>query len=260
MNERSKSKTNSREANPVIRHKVVSERTWLEQRKELLRKEKVFTRQRDELSRQRRELPWVKVEKPYVFDTSDGKETLADLFDRRRQLIVYHFMLGPGWEEGCDACSFLVDHIDGALVHLEHHDVSLVVVSRAPLREIAPFKRRMGWGFRWVSSFGSDFNFDYHVSFTEKEIAEGKIYYNYEVTEAGSEEQPGISVFYKGESGEIFHTYSSYARGGDLLIGTYNYLDLTPLGRQEGKGQGMDWMRLHDRYDDGAIAYPRKDS
>jgi predicted dithiol-disulfide oxidoreductase (DUF899 family) len=145
-------------------------------------------------------------------------------------------------------------------VHLEHHDVSLVIVSRAPLREIAPFKKRMGWRFRWVSSFGSDFNFDYHVSFTEKQIAKGKIYYNYEMTEAGSEEQPGISVFYKGESGEIFHTYSSYARGGDLLIGTYNYLDLTPLGRQEGKGQGMDWMRLHDRYDDDAIANPRRDS
>jgi predicted dithiol-disulfide oxidoreductase (DUF899 family) len=257
MNERLKSKTNGSQANAATRHKVVLETTWLEQRKELLKKEKALTRQRDELSRQRRELPWVKVEKPYVFDAPAGKQTLADLFDGRSQLIVYHFMLGPGWKEGCKSCSFLVDHIDGALLHLEHHDVSLVVVSRAPLPEIAPFKSRMGWRFRWVSSFGDDFNFDYRVSFTENEIAKGKISYNYEMTEAGSEEQPGISVFYKGESGEIFHTYSSYGRGGDLLIGTYNFLDLTPFGRQEVKGEGMDWVRLHDSYDDDPIANSR---
>jgi predicted dithiol-disulfide oxidoreductase (DUF899 family) len=251
MNERSKSKTSG--------HTVVSEKTWLAQRKKLLKKEKVFTRQRDELSRQRRELPWVKVEKSYVFDTPNGKETLADLFGGRRQLIVYHFMFGPEpkWKEGCPSCSFLVDHIDGANLHLPHHDVTLLVVSRAPLRKIAPFKRRMGWRFKWVSSFGSDFNFDYHVSFTKKEIANGKIYYNYEMTEGG-EEQPGISVFYKDESGDVFHTYSSYGRGGDLFIGTYNYLDLAPLGRQEAKGHGMDWVRHHDRYDDGAIVNPRR--
>jgi predicted dithiol-disulfide oxidoreductase (DUF899 family) len=230
----------------------VSGKIWLAQRKKLLKKEKTFTHHRDELRRQRRGLPWVKVEKPYMFDTRGGKKTLADLFDGRSQLIIYHFMFGPGWKEGCKACSFLVDHIDGALIHLEHHDVSLVVVSRASLREIAPFKKRMGWRFRWISSFGSDFNFDYHVSFTKKEIAKGKIYYNYEMTEGG-EEQPGVSVFYKDKSGEIFHTYSSYGRGGDLLIGTYNYLDLAPLGRQEGKGQGMDWVRLHDKYDDGTV-------
>jgi predicted dithiol-disulfide oxidoreductase (DUF899 family) len=175
-------------------------------------------------------------------------------------LIVYHFMFGPDpkWKEGCPACSFLVDHIDGANLHLPHNDVTLLVVSRAPLSKIEPFKKRMGWRFRWVSSFGSDFNFDYHVSLTEKEIAKGKLYYNYEMTEAESNEQPGISVFYKDESGEVFHTYSSYARGGDLLIGTYNYLDLTPLGRQEEKGHGMDWMRHHDKYDDGAIVKPRR--
>ena len=260
MNECSKSKTNDHKASRVTRHKVVSEKTWLAERKKLLQKEKAFTRLRDKLSRQRRALPWVKVEKPYVFDTPQGKETIAELFDGRSQLIVYHFMFGPDpkWKEGCPACSFLVDHIDGANLHLPHNDVTLLVVSRAPLSKIEPFKKRMGWRFRWVSSFGSDFNFDYHVSLTEKEIAKGKLYYNYEMTKAESNEQPGISVFYKDESGEVFHTYSSYARGGDLLIGTYNYLDLTPLGRQEEKGHGMDWMRHHDKYNDGAIAKPRR--
>ena len=231
------------------RPKVVSEAEWVVARKELLKKEKEFTRERDALSAERRKLPWVKIDKEYVFDGPNGKETLADLFDGRSQLIVYHFMFGPDWEEGCPNCSFLCDHIDGTLAHLEHHDVTLLVISRAPMSHLEAYKKRMGWQFKWVSSFGNDFNFDYHVSFTEKEIAKGKIYYNYEMTEGG-EEQPGISVFYKDESGDIFHTYSSYARGGDLLIGTYNFLDLTPLGRQEEKGEGMDWVRRHDRYDD----------
>ena len=231
------------------RPKVVSEAEWVVARKELLKKEKEFTHQRDALSAERRKLPWVKIDKEYVFDGPNGKETLADLFDGRSQLIVYHFMFGPDWKEGCPSCSFLCDHIDGTLAHLEHHDVTLLAISRAPLSKLEAYKKRMGWRFKWVSSFGSDFNFDYHVSFTEKEIAKGKIYYNYEMTEGG-EEQPGISVFYKDESGDIFHTYSSYARGGDLLIGTYNYLDLTPLGRREKKGEGMDWVRRHDRYDD----------
>jgi len=231
------------------RPKVVSEAEWVVARKELLKKEKEFTQQRDSLSAERRKLPWVKIDKEYVFDGPKGKETLADLFDGRSQLIVYHFMFGPDWEEGCPSCSFLCDHIDGTLAHLEHHDVTLLAISRAPLSHLEAYKKRMGWQFKWVSSFGSDFNFDYHVSFTEKEIAKGKIYYNYEMTEGG-EEQPGISVFYKDESGDIFHTYSSYARGGDLLIGTYNFLDLTPLGRGEEKGEGMDWVRRHDRYDD----------
>jgi predicted dithiol-disulfide oxidoreductase (DUF899 family) len=231
------------------RPKVVSEAEWVVARKELLKKEKEFTHQRDALSAERRKLPWVKIDKEYVFDGPNGKETMADLFDGRSQLIVYHFMFGPDWEEGCPSCSFLCDHIDGTLAHLEHHDVTLLAISRAPLSKLEAYKKRMGWRFKWVSSFGSDFNFDYHVSFTEKEIAQGKIYYNYEMTEGG-EEQPGISVFYKDESGDIFHTYSSYARGGDLLIGTYNYLDLTPLGRREKKGEGMDWVRRHDRYDD----------
>jgi predicted dithiol-disulfide oxidoreductase (DUF899 family) len=229
--------------------KVVSEAEWVTARKELLKKEKEFTRERDALSAERRKLPWVKIDKEYVFDGPNGRETLADLFDGRSQLIVYHFMFGPDWEEGCPNCSFLCDHIDGTLAHLEHHDVTLLAISRAPLSQLEAYKKRMGWQFKWVSSFGSDFNFDYHVSFTEKEIAQGEIYYNYEMTEGG-EEQPGISVFYKDESGDIFHTYSSYARGGDLLIGTYNFLDLTPLGRREAKGEGMDWVRRHDRYGD----------
>lgn len=252
MNDRSKAKTNNEKANRVVRHKVVSETTWLARRKELLKKEKAFTRQRDEINRQRRALPWVKVGKSYVFETPQGKETLAELFAGRSQLIIYHFMLGPDWKEGCKACSFLCDHIDGPNLYLPHHDVTLLAVSRAPLSKIESYKKRMGWRFKWVSSFGSDFNFDYHVSFTEEDMAKGKINYNYEMTEANSEEQPGISVFYKDERG-VFHTYSSYGRGGDILIGAYNYLDLSPLGRQERKGEGMDWVRRHDRYDDAAI-------
>lgn len=232
-------------------HKVVSREEWLEARKAHLAKEKDFTRLRDELSRQRRELPWVRVEKRYVFDGPGGKETLADLFGGRSQLIVYHFMFGPGWEQGCPSCSFLSDHIDGALVHLAHRDVTLVAVSRAPLSQIEAFKKRMGWRFKWVSSFGSDFNYDYHVSFTKEEMAKGKVYYNYDLREFGSEEAPGTSVFYKDGTGAIFHTYSSYARGLDMLVGAYNYLDLVPKGRDEAElPWTMAWVRHHDRYDD----------
>jgi len=231
-----------------MQHRIVSRDEWLTARKQLLTKEKEFTRRRDQLSAERRELPWVKVEKNYVFDTPDGKETLADLFDGRSQLIVYHFMFGPEWKEGCGGCSFLADHIDGANMHLAHHEVSLVVVSRAPYAEFQAFKKRMGWRFKWVSSHGSDFNHDYRVSSTKDEIAAGKFYYNYEMTEGEGGEMPGISVFYKDTAGDVFHTYSSYARGGDLLIGTYNYLDLTPKGRNE--TSIMDWVRHHDKYDD----------
>jgi predicted dithiol-disulfide oxidoreductase (DUF899 family) len=235
-----------------VNRKVVSSEEWLAARKADLAREKEFTRQRDELSRQRRELPWVKIEKNYVFDGPDGKETLADLFEGRSQLIVYHFMFGPGWEEGCPYCSFLADHFDGPLVHLAHHDVSLVVVSRAPLPQIEAFKKRMGWRFKWVSSSGSDFNYDFHVSFTKGDRAKGKVYYNYEMQEFGSEELPGTSVFYKDGTGDVFHTYSAYARGGDILIGAYNYLDLTPKGRNEtGPNHDLtDWVRHHDRYGD----------
>jgi predicted dithiol-disulfide oxidoreductase (DUF899 family) len=227
----------------------VPQAEWLAARKKLLSKEKEFTRLRDELNRQRRELPWEKVEKRYVFDGPKGKETLADLFDGRSQLIVYHFMFGPGWKEGCPSCSFLADTIDGAVVHLAQRDATLVVVSRATLPEIEEFKKRMGWRFKWVSSFGNDFNFDYHVSFSKDELAKGKVHYNYDMTEFPAEEAPGASVFYKNGTGEIFHTYSSYARGLDLLLGAYNYLDLTPKGRDEDAlGFTMAWVRHHDRY------------
>jgi len=217
--------------------KVVSPVDWLAARKDLLKKEKEFTRLRDELSRQRRELPWEKVEKAYVFDGPKGKETLGDLFGSRSQLIVYHFMLGPDWKEGCPSCSFISDHIDGSVVHLAARDVRLVVVSRAPLAQIEAFQKRMGWRFHWVSSNGIDFNYDYQVSMTKEELSKGEVYYNYTMQKFPSEERPGTSVFYKDAAGNIFHTYSSYGRGLDILIGAYNWLDLTPKGtRRRGIG------------------------
>jgi predicted dithiol-disulfide oxidoreductase (DUF899 family) len=238
--------------------KVVSHAEWLMARKEHLVKEKEFTRLRDELSRQRRELPYEKVEKNYVFEGPKGKETMADLFDGRSQLIVYHFMLGPGWKEGCQSCSFLGDHFDGATIHLANRDVTLVVVSRAPFAEIEAFKKRMGWKFKWVSSFGSDFNFDYHVSFTKEETAKGEVYYNYGMTKFPAEEAPGLSVFRKdAATGGILHTYSSYGRGLDILLGTYNFLDMTPKGRdEEGLAFSMAWVRHHDRYTEGYFVDP----
>src|SRR5271170_3433789 len=231
--------------------KVVSQAEWLEARKELLRKEKQLTRQRDEIARQRRELPWEKVENGYVFDGPNGKQSLADLFDGRSQLIVSHFMFGPGWQEGCVGCSFRSDHVDGALPHLEHHDVSFVTISRAPLAEIEPFKKRMGWRFRWLSSYGSDFNYDYHVSATKQEIAAGKVYYNYETSDFVSEELSGLSFFYKDDAGQIFHTYSTYGRGDEMVVATYMYLDLTPKGRNETgpRNNLTDWVRHHDQYE-----------
>jgi predicted dithiol-disulfide oxidoreductase (DUF899 family) len=237
------------ETKQMNRPRIVSEAEWLIARKDLLTREKQLTRLRDEISRHRRELPWVKIDKEYLFDGPDGKETLADLFDGRTQLIVYHFMFGPGWEEGCKSCSFLADHFDGANWHLPHRDVTFVVVSRAALAEIKPFQKRMGWRFKWVSSHGSDFNFDYHVSATEDEQAEEKMYYNYETAELMSNEMPGLSVFYKDENGDIFHSYSAYARGLDILVGAYNFLDLVPKGRDENPDSTMDWVRRHDQYE-----------
>lgn len=230
-------------------HKIVSRQEWTEARKAFLDKEKEFTRARDRLSAERRALPWVKVDKAYVFDTPEGKKTLAELFDGRSQLIVYHFMLGPDWEEGCPSCSFLADHFDGANIHLAQRDVTFVAISRAPLAEIEAFRRRMGWRFPWVSSFGSDFNFDYQVSFAD--VAVGKDGdYNYERQEIVSDEMPGASVFYKDETGGVFHTYSAYARGLDILVGAYNFLDLTPKGRDEAElPWTMAWVRHHDRYE-----------
>jgi predicted dithiol-disulfide oxidoreductase (DUF899 family) len=234
--------------------KVVSPAEWLAARKDLLRKEKEFNRLRDELSRQRRALPWEKVEKKYVFDGPKGKETLADLFAGRSQLIVYHFMFGPGWKEGCPSCSYLADGFDANVVHLGHRDTTFAVISRATLSEIQAFQQRMGWRFKWLSSFGTDFNFDYQVSMSKDEAGKGKVYYNYELTDFPSEERPGASVFYKNAAGEVFHTYSTYARGLDILLGTYNFLDMTPKGRDEGSlAHPMAWVRHHDKYEDGYV-------
>jgi predicted dithiol-disulfide oxidoreductase (DUF899 family) len=230
---------------------VVSSAEWLAARMELLKKEKEHTRRHDELCELRRRLPRVRVEKSYIFDGPDGKETLGDLFAGRSQLVVKHFMFGPGWKEGCVGCSFGSDHVDGMVVHLENRDVSLVVVSRAPLAEIRPFQRRMGWRFKWVSSFGSDFNYDFHVTSTPEEVAAGKSYYNYVEAALFSEEQSGLSVFHKDSSGTIFHTYSTYGRGDEAVLGTYAILDLTPNGRNEtGPRHNLtDWVRHHDRYE-----------
>jgi predicted dithiol-disulfide oxidoreductase (DUF899 family) len=234
-------------------HKVVSESEWIAARKEFLAAEKRFTTARDELSRQRRALPWVKVEKPYVFEDPNGKETLADLFGGRSQLIVYHFMLGPGWEEGCKSCSFLADHFDGAAVHLAQRDVTFLAISRAPWPQIEAFKKRMGWRFKWVSSFGNDFNRDFHVSFTKDELENSKAYYNYAPGKFPSEEAPDASVFARDAAGSVFHTYSTYGRGLDILVGTYNLLDLVPKGRDEDDlAFTMAWVRHHDRYENGA--------
>lgn len=233
------------------RPKIVSRAEWFEARKQHLRREKELTRLRDQLSAGRRRLPRVKIEKPYVFDGPNGKETLADLFAGRSQLIVQHFMLGPGWKEGCVGCSFTADHVDAARQHFEQHDVAFAAVSRAPLPEIEAFKRRMGWRFNWVSSHGNDFNYDFNVSFTEDDEARGKAFYNFEMRDYQNDELPGTSVFVKDEAGQVFHTYSAYARGDELLIGAYNYLDLTPKGRNE-TGPNFDltdWVRHHDRYE-----------
>ena len=217
--------------------KVVSEAEWLVARKDLLTREKELTRLRDEVSRHRRELPWVRVKKQYVFDGPNGQETLMDLFDSRSQLIVYHFMFGPDWDEGCKSCSYLADHFDGANWHLPHRDVSFVVISRAPLSRLEAYKKRMGWRFKLLSSYGNDFNFDYHVSFTKEEEKKNEAYYNYGKGEFISDELPGLSV------------YSTYGRGLDILVGAYNFLDLVPKGRDEENFDfSMEWVRRHDQY------------
>ncbi len=232
-----------------MQHPVVSREEWLEARRALLAKEKEFTHLRDKVNAARLALPWVRVDKPYAFDTPQGRKTLAELFAGRSQLVVYHFMLGPDWEAGCTGCSFLADHLDGALPHLENHDVTMLAVSRAPLDRIEAYKRRMGWRFPWVSSHGSDFNYDFHVSFTPEALGKGSVYYNYEMIprEQAHDELPGLSAFYRDENGEVFHTYSSYARGGEELIGTLMILDRAPLGRNE--HTIMDWVRRHDEYE-----------
>jgi len=232
--------------------KIVARDEWLVARKELLAREKQLTRAYDAVCALRRELPWVKVEKKYIFEGPKGKVTLAELFDGRSQLIVRHFMFGPGWKEGCVGCWFASDHVDGARVHLEHHDVTYVAISRAPWPEIEAFKKRMGWTFPWVSSFGSDFNYDYHVSFTPEELAQKKSFYNFDLRDLPYtiEEGSGLSVFFKDASGDIFHTYSCHARGDEGGLTTYFYLDLTPRGRDEnGPTYSLaDWVRHRDRY------------
>jgi predicted dithiol-disulfide oxidoreductase (DUF899 family) len=232
-------------------HRVVSREEWLSARTAFLAKEKEFTRLRDELSRERRALPWVKVEKTYLFDAPGGPETLADLFDSKSQLVVYHFMFSPASDEGCRHCSFWADNFNGIGVHLKYRDVTLVAVSRAPLERIEAFRKRMGWDFKWVSSNRNDFNYDYHVSFTPDQIRNGAVFYNYARTKMDMSDREGVSVFYKDGSGRIFHTYSSYARGIDVLNGAYHFLDLVPKGRdEEGLSFSQAWVRHHDRYGD----------
>lgn len=231
-------------------HKVVSRDVWLKERTALLEKEKELTRVSEAVVKLRQELPWVRVEKNYEFDSTDGKVTLADLFDGRSQLIVQHFMFNPEWTEGCVGCSFQADHVDSARQHLEHHDVTNVAISRAPIEKISAYKNRMGWKFNWVSSNQSDFNYDFGTSFKKEETKDGKIFYNFEMQDFSGEEAPGTSVFYKNDKGEIFHTYSCFGRGDEHLIGTYHLLELTPKGRNE-NGPNFDltdWVKRHDAY------------
>lgn len=234
----------------VEQHTVVSNREWVEARKKLLTSEKEFARQREELAQQRRALPWEAVTKEYVFEGPDGPVTLADLFDGRGQLVVYHFMFDPDWDEGCLHCSYWADNFEGAPVHLKARDVTLAAVSRAPFVKIAAYRRRMGWSFPWVSAFGTDFNFDFGVSFTPEALADHTAVYNYGSGEPGFGEREGISVFAKNGAGDIFHTYSTFARGIDMVNGTYQFLDLVPKGRGEPRGEAQFWVRRHDEYGD----------
>ena len=234
-------------ADRLEQHKVVAHDAWLEARKQFLAREKDFTRLRDQLSQARRDLPWERVDKRYVFEGPNGQETLPDLFDGRSQLIVYHFMFAPDWEEGCPHCSRWADNFNGIIVHLNQRDVTMVAVSRAAYPKLAAYKKRMGWSFKWVSSSGTDFNFDYHVSFRPDELARKSAVYNFTVQDPGVSEREGVSVFYKDPRGSVFHTYSAYARGIDMLNVDYHYLDLVPKGRDEG-GEGPFWVRRHDEY------------
>jgi predicted dithiol-disulfide oxidoreductase (DUF899 family) len=232
----------------VNKNKVVSEAEWLKARKRLLIKEKKFTRLQEELGLARRSLPWVKVTKDYEFDGPSGKETLADLFEGRSQLIIYHFMFGPGDKLGCAHCSLRADGFNGINEHLKHRDATMIAVSRGPFKKLAAYKKRMGWNFKWVSSGNTDFNFDYHFSFTPEEIAEGKAFFNYTFQDPGPTEREGHSVFYKDKRGDVFHTYACYSRGNEPLNIHYHYLDMVPKGRDE-NGRGPFWVQRHDEYD-----------
>lgn len=230
-----------------MQHDVVSLDEWLTARRDLLRAEKELTHRRDDVARKRLALPWVRIDKDYVFDTTDGQRTLADLFDGRSQLLVQHFMFAPGWKEGCPSCSYMADHTDGMNLHLANHDVTMIAVSRAPLAEIERYRKRMGWQFKWVSSHGSDFNYDFRVSFTPEEVASGRIDYNFGEWDETGEEWPGVSAFYKDDAGAVFRTYSTFGRGVEVMMATYAMLDLAPKGRNE--AEGMEWVRRHDRYE-----------
>jgi predicted dithiol-disulfide oxidoreductase (DUF899 family) len=236
-------------------HPIVSREQWLAERRKLLAREKELTRLHDQIARDRRALPWVRVDKNYVFETLQGPRTLADLFEGRRQLLVQHFMFAPGWEQGCKSCSYMADHNDGAIVHLGHRDTTFLAVSRAPLADIERFRQRMGWKFNWVSSYGTDFNHDFGVNFSQDEMSAGKVHYNYVDQPFPHEEAPGISVFYRDDAGEVFHAYSRYGRGVEVMMHTYALLDLTPKGRDEDQlSYGMEWVRHHDRYEPEAPA------
>jgi len=230
------------------KHAVVSTEEWTRARKALLEKEKEFTHLREQLAEQRRALPWEMVEKEHIFEGPDGKETLPALFGDKSQLIIYQFMFAPEWEEGCPHCSFWADHYDAMLPHISQRDVSFVVASRAPLDKIKRFKQRMGWRFKWVSSAGADYNYDYQASFRPEDLKRGEAFYNYATVNMKVSEREGISVFYKDENGAVFHTYSTYARGIDAVNPTYQFLDLTPKGRDENTKNPQDWVRHHDRY------------
>ena len=237
------------QGSPIPSPRVVSHGQWVAERVAFMAKEKEFTRLRDELSRQRRELPWEKITKPYVFDGPRGKETLAELFEHRSQLVVYHLMFSPEWNEACPSCSFWADNFNGIDIHLAHRDITFLAISRAPLPKLEAYRQRMGWTFKWVSTGESDFNYDFQVSHNPEAARNGTAYYNYGTGVKIGEEMPGVSVFYKDPNGDIYHTYSAYSRGIDLLNGAYNYIDLTPRGRDEG-GRIMSWLRRHDRYED----------
>ena len=229
-------------------HRVVSRQQWLDERAAFLKKEKAFSRQREQLAAERRALPWMKIDKRYVFDGPKGQQTLAELFEAQRQLVVYHFMFKPEAEAGCAHCSFWADHYSSLPIHLEHRDTGFVVISRAPLDKIETFRKRMGWTFRWVSSGNTDFNYDFQASFTPSQMQAGTVFYNYVNGPAMAADREGISVFYKNDAGEILHTYSCYARGIDMVNGTYQFLDLTPKGRDEAPGAAQNWVKYHDRY------------
>ncbi len=230
-------------------HTIVSQDEWIKARKELLTKEKEFTNARDQLNQTRRDLPWVRVDKEYVFDGPNGKQTLSELFSGKSQLVVYHFMYGPDWEAGCPSCSFWADNFNSIIIHLNQRDVTMIAVSRASYNKIVTYQKRMGWNFQWVSSYDNDFNFDYHVSFTQEELTKKESYYNYALQDTGVSDKEGISVFYKNPSGQIFHTYSTFERGIDAFNVAYHYLDIVPKGRgEEGHTFRQYWVRRHDEY------------